>query len=149
MYPDLREFVRCGENVGKVFYVFIFAETTKKRRYMTVKFLIRKEGRRTVEEAKARVYVRFKDGGRLDVTVQTRLTVNPLWWDEKKEEIKTKVICPVEVRYGVAEHLRSLRNAIETEYEKTDRAKVDKSWLETVYGTPVYNGGGTAPDCGF
>ena len=99
---------------------------------MTVKFLIRKEGRRTVEEAKARVYVRFKDGRRLDVTVQTRLTVNPLWWDEKREEIKTKVICPVEVRYGVAEHLRSLRNAIETEYEKTDRAKVDKSWLETV-----------------
>ena len=90
---------------------------------MTVKFLIRKEGRRTVEEAKARVYVRFKDGRRLDVTVQTRLTVNPLWWDEKREEIKTKVICPVEVRYGVAEHLRSLRNAIETEYEKTDRAK--------------------------
>ena len=38
----------------------------------------------------------------------------------------------MEVRYGVAEHLRSLRNAIETEYEKTDRAKVDKSWLETV-----------------
>ena len=99
---------------------------------MTAKFLIRKEGRRTVEEAKARVYVRFKDGRRLDVTVQTRLTVNPLWWDEKREEIKTKVICPVEVRYGVAEHLRSLRNAIETEYEKTDRAKVDKSWLETV-----------------
>ena len=54
---------------------------------MTVKFLIRKEGRRTVEEAKARVYVRFKDGRRLDVTVQTRLTVNPLWWDEKREEI--------------------------------------------------------------
>ena len=53
---------------------------------MTVKFLIRKEGRRTVEEAKARVYVRFKDGRRLDVTVQTRLTVNPLWWDEKREE---------------------------------------------------------------
>lgn len=35
---------------------------------MTVKFLIRKEGRRTVEETKARVYVRFKDGRRLDVT---------------------------------------------------------------------------------
>ena len=99
---------------------------------MTVKFLIRKEGRRTFEEAKARVYVRFKDGRRLDVTVRTRLTVNSLWWDEKREEIKTKVICPVEVRYGVAEHLRSLRNAIETEYENTDRAKVDKSWLETV-----------------
>ena len=50
----------------------------------------------------------------------------------KTEEIKTKVFCPVEVRYGVAEHLRGLRNAIEEEYEKTDRAKVDKSWLETV-----------------
>ena len=59
---------------------------------MTVKFLIRKEGRRTVEEVKARVYVRFKDGRRLDVIVQTRLTVNPLCWDEKREEIKTKVI---------------------------------------------------------
>lgn len=64
---------------------------------MTVKFLIRKEGRRTVEDTKARVYVRFKDGRRLDVTVQTRLTVNPLWWDEKRDEIKTKVIRPVEV----------------------------------------------------
>ncbi|MBE6216164.1 MAG: hypothetical protein E7123_08055 [Bacteroidales bacterium] len=56
--------------------------------------MIRKEGRRTVEETKTRVYVRFKDGRRLDVTVQTRLTVNPLWWDEKREEIKTKVIWP-------------------------------------------------------
>ena len=36
------------------------------------------------------------------------------------------------MRYGVAEHLRGLRNAIEEEYEKTERAKVNKDWLETV-----------------
>jgi len=40
---------------------------------------------------------------------------------------RLKSFGPVEVRYGVAEHLWSLRNAIETEYEKTDRSKVDKS----------------------
>lgn len=107
---------KCGER----FLSFYICRNDKKEKIYDSKI----EGRRTVEEAKARVYVRFKDGRRLDVTVQTRLTVNPLWWDEKREEIKTKVICPVEVRYGVAEHLRSLRNAIETEYEKTDRAKV-------------------------
>ena len=39
---------KCGER----FLSFYICRNDKKRRYMTVKFLIRKEGRRTVEEAR-------------------------------------------------------------------------------------------------
>ena len=68
----------------------------------------------------ATIYVRLRDGRLLDSTASTGETVNPLWWDAKREEIKANIICDNKDKAALNEKLQDLKKFLYT------RHKVDK-----------------------
>ena len=79
---------------------------------MLVKFLIKKQGKRNKVDDLAQVYMRVRGGRSVDVTVMIDLKVNPLWWDEKTEEYKTRVICPDKERKKVRNDIAAVRTFV-------------------------------------
>ncbi len=80
--------------------------------------------------AGASIYVRLRDGRALDSTVMTGLTINPLWWDAKREEVKANVVCNNEEKKELNETLADLKRYL-YERHKVDKpkGKVNKEWL--------------------
>ena len=95
---------------------------------MKITYIIKKSVKRSDYETKATIYLRMRDGRRLDSIVQTRLSINPNLWDEKNECVKTKAICNPAMRNLVKQDLRNIKSFIENEYVK-DCTKIDKGWL--------------------
>ena len=60
---------------------------------MKVTFIIKKTAKRHDTESIATIYLRFRDGRRLDSVAQTQLSINPNLWDEKGECVRNKAIC--------------------------------------------------------
>ena len=81
---------------------------------MLVKFLIKKQGKRNKVDDLAQVYMRVRGGRSVDVTVMIDLKVNPLWWDEKTEEYKIRVICPDKERKKVRNDISAVRTYVKT-----------------------------------
>jgi hypothetical protein len=65
---------------------------------MKVTFIIKKSAKRYDTESTATIYLRLRDGRRLDSVAQTELTINPNLWDEKNECVKSKAICDPKLR---------------------------------------------------
>ena len=78
----------------------------------------------------ATIYVRLRDGRLLDSTMSTGYSVNPLWWDAKREEIKANIVCDNKEKADLNESLQSLKKFLYTRH-KADKAKgrVNKEWL--------------------
>ncbi len=95
---------------------------------MKITYIIKKSVKRSDYETKATIYLRMRDGRRLDSMVQTRLSINPNLWDEKNECVKAKAICNPAMRNLVNQELRSIKSFIENEYVK-DCTRIDKGWL--------------------
>ena len=58
---------------------------------MKVTFIIKKSAKRYDTESTATIYLRLRDGRRLDSVAQTALSINPNLWDEKNEFVKNGV----------------------------------------------------------
>ena len=98
---------------------------------MKVTFIIKKSAKRYDTESTATIYLRLRDGRRLDSVAQTELTINPNLWDEKNECVKSKAICDPKLRTETNEELRKLKGFIEREYER-DKENLDKDWLKAI-----------------
>lgn len=99
------------------------------KKVMKVTFIIKKSAKRYDTESTATIYLRLRDGRRLDSVAQTELTINPNLWDEKNECIKSKAICDSKLRTETNEELRKLKGFIEREYDR-DKDNLDKDWLK-------------------
>ena len=96
---------------------------------MKITFIIKKTAKRYDTESSATIYLRLRDGRRLDSVVPTELTINPNLWDDKGECVKTKVVCNDELRANINYEILHLREFIEKEYS-TDKENVTKEWLK-------------------
>lgn len=96
---------------------------------MKITFIIKKTVKRYDTESVATIYLRLRDGRRLDSVAPTRLAVNPNLWDEKNECIKSKAVCDSVYRAEINQKLRDLRSFIENEYLLNNELK-DNTWLK-------------------
>ena len=94
---------------------------------MKLIFLIRKKAKSTDLETQVPVYVRMREGRKIDKWIPTRIMVNPNLWDSKEECIKKRVVCDEKMRQHVDAEVKKLRRFIEDEYEK-ERNIVDAGW---------------------
>ncbi|KAA6342446.1 hypothetical protein EZS27_009815 [termite gut metagenome] len=97
---------------------------------MKVTFIVKKAAKRHDIDSKATIYVRLRDGRRLDSITPTELSINPNLWDDEDEQVKSKVVCPDEFRDEINEGVRSLKTYIEKEYRLIDKEAIDKDWLK-------------------
>ena len=92
--------------MGKVERFCIFAE---KICDMTISFILKRSKTGFSMDdtiGGATIYVRLRDGRLLDSTASTGETVNPLWWDAKREEIKANIICDNKEKAALNEKLQ-------------------------------------------
>ena len=81
-----------GKVVGKIIYICSRVNSTCKS--MKVTFIIKKAAKRYDTESMATIYVRFRNGRRLDSVAPTQLAINPNLWDDKDECVKNeKTVC--------------------------------------------------------
>ena len=85
---------------------------------MKLIFLIRKKAKSTDFETQVPVYIRMREGRKIDKWIPTRIMVNPNLWDSKEECIKKRVVCDEKMRQHVDAEVKKLRRFIEDEYEK-------------------------------
>lgn len=96
---------------------------------MKVTLIIKKTAKRHETESIATIYLRFRDGRRLDSVAPTQLSINPNLWDEKGECVKTKAVCDEEQRTYINEEIRNLKTYIEKTFQQ-EKEIVDKYWLK-------------------
>lgn len=113
-------------------HIFLYLCFQEKTEVMLVKFLIKKQGKRNKVDDLAQVYMRVRGGRSVDVTVMIDLKVNPLWWDEKTEEYKTRVICPDKERKKVRNDISAVRTYVKEQLDMVEPDVVTKKWLEGV-----------------
>ncbi len=97
---------------------------------MKISAIIKKSAKRYDTESSATVYLRLRDGRRVDMTSPTQLSINPNLWDEKSEAIKSKVVCDEEFRKTFNDDIRQLKSFIEQEYPASQEEPVEKGWLK-------------------
>lgn len=97
---------------------------------MKVSFIIKKSAKRYDTESQATIYLRFREGRKLDSVTPTELTINPNLWDDKNECVKSKIVCDEELRTKINEELRNIRTFIDKLYLQ-DKEIIDKTWLKT------------------
>lgn len=87
-------------------------------------------------DGKVRIYVRVKDGRQFDQTVRTAVLVNPKWWDEKNERIKTRVVCRDEDRKELDDSLASIRQYLSDKYYRDKgNSNLGAKWLSNAMNT--------------
>ncbi len=114
---------KCGENNLPL-------QSNTNRCFMKVTFIVKKAAKRYDVDSKATIYVRLRDGRRLDSVAPTNLSINPNLWDEKAEQVKSKVVCPDEIRTYYNEEVRKLKTYLEKEYQ-AEKEEISKEWLKT------------------
>ena len=98
---------------------------------MKLIFLIRKKAKSTDFGIQVPVYVRIREGRKIDKWIPTRVMVNPNLWDSKEECIKKRVVCDEKMRQHVDSEVKKLRRFIEDGYEK-ERNLVDAEWPNNI-----------------
>ncbi len=97
---------------------------------MKVTYIVKKTVKRYDIDSKATIYVRLRDGRRLDSVAPTKLSINPNLWDDKAEQVKSKVVCPDGTRTYYNEEVRKLKTYLEKKYQE-EKNEVSKEWLKT------------------
>lgn len=75
--------------------------------------ILKKSVTRYDTESQATIYARLRDGRQLDLVAPTRLTINPNLWDDKAEQVKSKVVCDEAMRTRYNNEARRLKTYIE------------------------------------
>jgi len=97
---------------------------------MKVTFIVKRSVKRYDIDSKATIYVRIRDGRKFDSITPTQLSINPNLWDDKNEQVKSKVVCSDELRDEIDNGVRSLKSYIEKEYRLVEKENVSKDWLK-------------------
>jgi integrase len=113
--------------VGKIFYL---CASNLNGKIMKVTFIVKRSVKRYDIDSKATIYVRIRDGRKFDSITPTELSINPNLWDDKNEQVKSKIVCPDELRDEIDNGVRSLKSYIEKEYRLIEKENVSKDWLK-------------------
>jgi hypothetical protein len=65
---------------------------------MKVSMIVKKSVKRYDTDSKATIYARLRDGRSVNMVAPTQLAINPNLWDDKAEQVKSKVVCDDSVR---------------------------------------------------
>ena len=110
---------------------------------MKITLIIKKSVKRYDTESKATIYARLRDGRQVDMVAPTRLTINPNLWDDKAEQVKSKIVCDDEMRSYYNDEARKLKSYLEKAYQSRQTAGPQKEWLketlEQYYNPQKYN----------
>ena len=110
---------------------------------MKITLIIKKSVKRYDTESKATIYARLRDGRQVDMVAPTRLTINPNLWDDKAEQVKSKIVCNDEMRSYYNDEARKLKSHLERAYQSRQTAEPQKEWLkealEQYYNPQKYN----------
>lgn len=110
---------------------------------MKVTLILKKSVTRYDTESQATIYARLRDGRQLDLDAPTRLTINPNLWDDKAEQVKSKVVCDETMRTRYNNEARRLKTYIERAYQNRPDETVSKGWLKEAldqyYNPQKYN----------
>ena len=110
---------------------------------MKITLIIKKSVKRYDTESKATIYARLRDGRQVDMVAPTRLTINPNLWDNKAEQVKSKIVCNDEMRSYYNDEARKLKSYLEKAYQSRQTAEPQKEWLkealEQYYNPQKYN----------
>ena len=98
---------------------------------MKLIFLVRKKIKATDLETQVPIYVRMREGRKIDKWIPTRIMVNPNLWDSREECIKKRVVCNEIMRQHVNSEVMKLRRFLEDAYEK-ERNMVDVEWPNSI-----------------
>lgn len=98
---------------------------------MKVTLILKKTVKRHDVDSKATIYVRLRDGRTVDFVAPTQLNINPNMWDDKAEQIKSKVIFNDEERLYFNKEARKIKSFIEKEYQE-QKDNVEKDWLKII-----------------
>ncbi len=81
------------------------------------------------------IYVRLKDGRKIDITVSTGYTINPKFWSESKGSIRQTAIN--NEKKNLSEDLRKLKEKIadNLNLDKDRGIDINKGWLENIIST--------------
>ena len=96
---------------------------------MKVSLIVKKSVKRYDTDSKATIYARLKDGRSVDMVAPTNLTINPNLWDDKAEQVKSKVVCDDDVRSYYNDEARKLKSYLEKAYQTNDDEPA-KEWLK-------------------
>ncbi|MDO5570177.1 MAG: site-specific integrase [Bacteroidales bacterium] len=96
---------------------------------MKVSLIIKKSVKRYDTDSQATIYVRLRDGRTVDMVAPTSLTINPNFWDDKAEQIKSKVLCDDNLRTSINDEVRKLKSYLEKEYQSNEE-ELTKDWLK-------------------
>ena len=94
----------------------IFALSIRNLGTMKITLIIKKSVKRYDTESKATIYARLRDGRQVDMVAPTRLTINPNLWDNKAEQVKSKIVCDDEMRSYYNDEARKLKSHLERAY---------------------------------
>ena len=89
---------------------------------------------RVASKKSDRVNIRFRlSAGRgKQLYHVSEFVINPSLWDNTKQDIKSKVICPTEKRTEITAGIAERKNLILKIYDETkDKSKITSKWLET------------------
>ena len=96
---------------------------------MKVSLIIKKSVKRYDTDSQATIYVRLRDGRTVDMVAPTNLTINPNLWDDKAEQIKSKVVCDDNLRTSINDEVRKLKSYLEKAYQSKEE-EATKDWLK-------------------
>lgn len=96
---------------------------------MKVSLIIKKSVKRYDTDSKATIYVRLRDGRKIDMVAPTNLSINPNLWDDKAEQVKSKVICDSDQRSFYNNEVRVLKTYLEKAYQANEE-ELTKDWLK-------------------
>ena len=121
----------------------IFALSIRNLGTMKITLIIKKSVKRYDTESKATIYARLRDGRQVDMVAPTRLTINPNLWDDKAEQVKSKIVCNDEMRSYYNDEARKLKSYLEKAYQSRQTTEPQKEWLketlEQYYNPQKYN----------
>lgn len=111
----------CGENKSTIMTIHFFIKTravSKPRTGSRATFI------------RVPLYVRIRDGRKVDQQLRTCILVNPFWWDRFREEVYCKSACPEKERLETNEAIISLRRYLTSDYLMDRRSNlVTDHWL--------------------
>ena len=108
----------------------IFALSIRNLGTMKITLIIKKSVKRYDTESKATIYARLRDGRQVDMVAPTRLTINPNLWDNKAEQVKSKIVCNDEMRSYYNDEARKLKSFLERAYQSRQTTEPQKEWLK-------------------
>ena len=100
---------------------------------MRITFFVR-DPRSKVAKASAELplIIRLRNG-QTDIWQNTRLSVNPAWWDKQRQQVRARLMLSPELRQSVDNEVAAIRQYVtDAFYDCNDQTAINHDWLAKV-----------------